>query len=176
MNAKPFKVGDNVYAGMVLAEMPDLTTLTMDAKVEEIDRGRIAAGQEVRVRVDSLPELTLNATIRQISLLAETSNEFPPIRSFRAYAAIPKPDPPPPPRHERRHGYHHQPHSQRHQHSRQSPLHACRQADRLRRREGPLPPVTSKSWRAIPMKSPSPASAAGALVTLVDPEKKEQKK
>ena len=65
----------------------------MDAKVEEIDRGRIAANQEVKVRVDSLPELTLNATIHQISLLAEASNEFPPVRSFRAYAAIPKPDP-----------------------------------------------------------------------------------
>lgn len=93
MNAKPFKVGDNVYAGMVLAEMPDLTTLLMDAKVEEIDRGRIAANQEVKVRVDSLPELTLNASVRQISLLAEASSEFPPVRSFRAYAAIPKPDP-----------------------------------------------------------------------------------
>ncbi len=92
MNAKPFKVGDNVYAGMVLAEMPDLTTMLMDAKVEEIDRGRISADQEVRVRIDSLPELTLNAKIRQISLLAEASSEFPPVRSFRAYAAIPKPD------------------------------------------------------------------------------------
>jgi HlyD family secretion protein len=93
MNAKPFKVGDNVYAGMVLAEMPDLTTMLMDAKVEEIDRGRISPGQDVRVRIDSLPELALNARIRQISLLAEASNEFPPVRSFRAYAAIPKPDP-----------------------------------------------------------------------------------
>jgi hypothetical protein len=93
VNAKPFKVGDNVYAGMVLAEMPDLSTLLMDAKVEEIDRGRIAANQEVKVRIDSLPELTLNASIHQISLLAEASNEFPPVRSFRAYAAIPKPDP-----------------------------------------------------------------------------------
>jgi multidrug efflux pump subunit AcrA (membrane-fusion protein) len=92
VNAKPFKVGDNVAAGMVLAEMPDLTTLLMDAKVEEIDRGRISANQAVKVRVDSLPELILNASIRQISLLAEASNEFPPVRSFRAYAAIPKPD------------------------------------------------------------------------------------
>ncbi len=93
MNAKPFKVGDNVYAGMVLAEMPDLSTLRMDAKVEEIDRGRIAVNQEVKVRIDSLPELTLNASIRQISLLAEANNEFPPVRNFRAYAAIPHPDP-----------------------------------------------------------------------------------
>jgi HlyD family secretion protein len=78
---------------MVLAEMPDLSTLRMDAKVEEIDRGRIATSQHVKVRVDSLPELTMDASIRQISLLAEASNEFPPVRNFRAYAAIPKPDP-----------------------------------------------------------------------------------
>jgi HlyD family secretion protein len=93
MNAKPFKVGDNVFAGMGLAEMPDLSTLQMDAKVEETDRGRISVNQDVRVRVDSLPELTMPAKIGQISLLAEQSNDFPPTRSFRAYAPIAHPDP-----------------------------------------------------------------------------------
>src|SRR4029077_15070135 len=62
MNAKPFKVGDNVYAGMVPAGTPAPPTRLMDAKVEEIDRGRISANQEVKIRVDSLPELTLKAT------------------------------------------------------------------------------------------------------------------
>jgi multidrug efflux pump subunit AcrA (membrane-fusion protein) len=93
MNAKPFKVGDNVFAGMGLAEMPDLDTLQLDGKVEETDRGRIAVGNEVRVRVDSLPELTMPAKIGQISLLAEATNEFPPTRNFRAYAPIAHPDP-----------------------------------------------------------------------------------
>jgi HlyD family secretion protein len=93
MNAKPFKVGDNVFAGMQLAEMPDLATLQLDAKVEEIDRGRISVQQDVRVRIDSLPELTISAKIEQISLLAEQSNDFPPTRSFRAYSPISHPDP-----------------------------------------------------------------------------------
>jgi multidrug efflux pump subunit AcrA (membrane-fusion protein) len=92
MNAKQFKIGDNVYSGMVLAELPDLSTLQMDGKVEEIDRGRIAINQDVRVRIDSLPELTIEAKIGQISLLAESSNEFPPVRNFRAYSFITKPD------------------------------------------------------------------------------------
>ncbi len=92
MNAKPFKVGDNAFAGMVLAGMPDLGTLEMDAKVEETDRGRIGVNQEARVRVDSLPELTMAAQIGHISLLAEQSFEWPPTRSFRAYAAIAHPD------------------------------------------------------------------------------------
>jgi len=92
MNAKPFKVGDNVFAGMEIAAMPDLNTLTMDAKVEEIDRGRIQPGQDVRVRIDSLPELALAAKVSSVSLMAETTFEFPPSRNFRAYAPLVKPD------------------------------------------------------------------------------------
>ena len=88
LNTRPFREGDNVFAGMNLAEMPDLTSLLMDAKVEEIDRGRVHAGDEVRIRVDALPELTMNTKISQISPMAELGIEMPPTRSFRAYAAM----------------------------------------------------------------------------------------
>lgn len=88
LSEKPFKVGDNVYSGMNLAEMPDMTSLMMDAKVEEIDRGRIAPGNAVRVRIDALPELSIDATMSTISPLTEIGNEWPPVRSFRAYAAL----------------------------------------------------------------------------------------
>jgi multidrug efflux pump subunit AcrA (membrane-fusion protein) len=93
-NVRPFKVGDNVFAGMNLAEIPDLNTLEMDAKVEETDRGRVAVANDVRVSVDSLPELSMPAKLDRISPLAELStNEWPPTRTFRAYARIQKPDP-----------------------------------------------------------------------------------
>jgi multidrug efflux pump subunit AcrA (membrane-fusion protein) len=92
LNAQPFKVGDNVYSGMNLAEIPDMSSLAMDAKVEETDRGRIGVGKDVRVRVDALPELQIPAKITQISPLAELSTDYPPTRSFRAYAALPAPD------------------------------------------------------------------------------------
>jgi len=92
-NVRPYKVGDNVFSGMNLGEMPDLTTLMMDGRVEEIDRGRIALNNDVRENVDSLPELPLAAKIDQISPLAELStNEWPPTRNFRAYARILRPD------------------------------------------------------------------------------------
>lgn len=93
-NVRPFKVGDNVFAGMNLAEIPDLNTLEMDVKVEETDRGRISLGSDVRVQVDSLPELNLPGKLDRISPLAELStNEWPPTRTFRAYARILHPDP-----------------------------------------------------------------------------------
>ncbi len=93
MDAKPFKVGDNVFAGMQLAEIPDLETLQLEGKIEETDRGRIAVGQQAIVRVDSLPELALPAKVGSISPLAEQSNEWPRTRSFKAWSPLVHPDP-----------------------------------------------------------------------------------
>jgi multidrug efflux pump subunit AcrA (membrane-fusion protein) len=85
-------VGDQVWPGGAVAEIPDLSTLEMEGKIEEIDRGRIAVKNETRVRIDSLPELTMPADLNGISLLTEESFEWPPTRSFRAYAHIRQPD------------------------------------------------------------------------------------
>lgn len=92
MNAKPFQVGDQVWPGGVVAEIPDLATLEMEGKVEEIDRGRIAVGQETRVRIDSLPELTMPADLVAISPLTEQSFEWPRTSTFRAFGHIRQPD------------------------------------------------------------------------------------
>ena len=94
MNAQNYKVGDHAYPGATLAEIPDLSTLEMESKVDEEDRGRIAVGNTVLVHVDAFPEKTLEARLGSISPLTEQSfEEWPPTRSFRAYARIEHPDP-----------------------------------------------------------------------------------
>lgn len=93
MNAQPFKVGDHVSAGAPIAEIPDLSTLEMESKVDETDRGRMAAGNTVLVHVDAFPENVFTAHIVSISPLTEESfDEWPPVRSFRAFARFDKPD------------------------------------------------------------------------------------
>ncbi len=89
MNAQPFKVGDHVSSGQALADIPDITTLEMETKVDEVDRGRIALNDSVLVHVDALPETTFTAKLVAISPLTEQSfSEWPPTRSFRAFARI----------------------------------------------------------------------------------------
>jgi len=92
VNAKPFKVGDQVWPGVAVAEIPDLATLEMEGKVEEIDRGRISVNDGVRIRVDALPELTVPSSIDRISALTQLSYEWPPKPSFRASCGIAEPD------------------------------------------------------------------------------------
>lgn len=89
MNAQPFKIGDHASSGQAIAEIPDLNTLEMESKLDEVDRGRIALGDAVLVHVDAFPEKTFEAQLIAVSPLTEQSfNEWPPTRSFRAYARI----------------------------------------------------------------------------------------
>lgn len=93
MNAQPFKVGDHAVPGGTIAEIPDLSTMEMESKVDEVDRGRIAVDDLVMVHVDAFPETVVTAKLTHISALAETSfAEWPPTRSFKAYAQLVKPD------------------------------------------------------------------------------------
>jgi len=92
INAQPFKVGDHAVSGGVLAEIPDLSTLQMESKVDEVDRGRVAPGDKVLVHVDAFPEKVMPAAVMSITPLPEENNEWPPTRSFRAYAQIETPD------------------------------------------------------------------------------------
>ncbi len=93
MNAQPFKAGDHVSSGATIAEIPDLSTIAMESKVDETDRGHIAEGDPVQVHVDAFPEKVFNGKLTAISLLTEQSfEEWPPVATFRAFALIDPPD------------------------------------------------------------------------------------
>jgi hypothetical protein len=93
-NAQTYKVGDHAFPGGALAEIPDLSTLQVESKVDEVDRGRIKMGDAVQVHVDAFPERVLAAKLVSITPLTEESfEEWPPMHNFKAYAAIDKPDP-----------------------------------------------------------------------------------
>lgn len=93
VNAKPFKVGDNVWPGSAVAEVPDLSSLQLKGKVEEMDRGKINTNQPARIHLDPFPEQSFPATLASISPLTEQNFEWPPSRNFRAYARFEKIDP-----------------------------------------------------------------------------------
>ncbi len=90
----PFQEGDTVWTGGVIAEIPDLTTLQADFRVSEIDRGRVKEGQEVRLRVDAVPDARLAGKVTFLSPIATlVFNTIPPGKSFPALSSIDKIDP-----------------------------------------------------------------------------------
>ncbi len=67
----PFKEGDRAWTGAAIAEIPDLTSMRIDLKLEEVDRGKIVLGQSVTVKVDAIQDKDFEATLDWLSPIAQ---------------------------------------------------------------------------------------------------------
>ena len=74
-----FKEGDNAWTGAAIAEIPDLSEMRIELKLEEVDRGKVKLGQQIKVRVDAIPDREFTATLDWISPIASLQ--------FRGYGA-----------------------------------------------------------------------------------------
>ncbi len=89
----PFQEGDSVWAGAEIADIPDLSSMVVEFRVEEIDRGRARIGQKVRVRVDAVAGAVFEGAIEWLSPIATLIfRRFPPEKNFPARARIAKID------------------------------------------------------------------------------------
>src|SRR6202171_3229384 len=66
----PFKEGDRAWTGAPIAEIPDLSQMRLELKLEEVDRGKIKLGQSIKIRVDAIPEKEFFAELDWISPIA----------------------------------------------------------------------------------------------------------
>jgi HlyD family secretion protein len=89
-----FKPGDRAWPGQVIAEVPDLSTLRVTARLEEAERGRMQLDQRVVVRADAVPDRELPGTIANISALARVDfSNWPPQRNFEMIVKLDQMDP-----------------------------------------------------------------------------------
>lgn len=61
-----FQVGDTIRAGMAVAQIPDLESWEVSARIGELDRGHLEVGQRVNVRVIAAPERAFHGRIKNI--------------------------------------------------------------------------------------------------------------
>lgn len=94
-NPQPFKPGDRVWSGAPIAELPDLSTLEIDARVDETERGSLRVGEKTDVRIGAIPDRELSGRIREISTLAslDFSAGWPFPRNFNVRISLDKTDP-----------------------------------------------------------------------------------
>lgn len=64
-----FQVGENVWSGQPVLEIPDLNTIIAEAYIPEVDLGKIKVGQRVDVTIDALPGKTYTGTVKTIGTL-----------------------------------------------------------------------------------------------------------
>ena len=66
MQLLPFQMGDNVNAGMAVAQIPDLKSWEVSANVGELDRGHLSIGQKVSVKVVALAGKQFTGHVKNI--------------------------------------------------------------------------------------------------------------
>jgi RND family efflux transporter MFP subunit len=90
-----FREGDRAWPGASVVELPDLTSVYLEARLDESDRGRLNTGQEASVRIEAVPGQDFKAKIDGISLLARVdfSSGWPPPKNFDLRLALLEMDP-----------------------------------------------------------------------------------
>jgi HlyD family secretion protein len=65
------QVGDQVWANQPLLILPDVSKMTVEAKVRETDVHRVAESQQVEIRVAAYPDLRLTGRVTLVGTLAQ---------------------------------------------------------------------------------------------------------
>ena len=90
----PFKEGDRAWTGAAIAEIPDLSSMRIEVKLEEVDRGKVRLGQQVKVRVDAVADKEFQAEVDWISPIAALAfRGMGSDKNFPAYATLKSGDP-----------------------------------------------------------------------------------
>jgi HlyD family secretion protein len=92
-NLQDFKEGDRAWPGAGIAELPDVSSLYVSARVDEVERGRMKLGHAGIVRVEAVPDRELKARVASISALAKADfTSWPPPRNFDLRVALDETD------------------------------------------------------------------------------------
>lgn len=91
----PYRPGDRAWPGAAIANLPDATTLRISARVDETERGRLAAKQSVTVQLNAIPDRQFTGHIEQIGALAsmDFSGGWPFARNFDLEIVLDQADP-----------------------------------------------------------------------------------
>jgi multidrug resistance efflux pump len=85
--------GDEVRAGVPIAQIVDPSAMQVRARVSQADSSVISAGQPARISLDAYPGSNFPGSVKQVAPLAITSSVTPAVRAFVTLVTISESDP-----------------------------------------------------------------------------------
>ena len=85
---RAMQVSDTVYPGEPVVSIPDLTTLTVVARLFDVDDGRVVRGTPVQATLDAYPRQPLEGTVRTVAGTAEQASSRSERRWFRVVVDV----------------------------------------------------------------------------------------
>jgi hypothetical protein len=91
-NGEPLRVGDTVWSGQTLAELPHVDALQAEVFVLEADAGSLAVGLAAEVIVEAQPGHTWGAKVQRVDTLAQPRHPEVPVHYFGVTLALDETD------------------------------------------------------------------------------------
>lgn len=90
-----FRPGDRAWPGAPIAQVPEIATIRIAARVDESERGRLSEGLPVAIQLDAIPDKQLRGRIQSISTIASAdfTAGWPFPKNFSLEIALDESDP-----------------------------------------------------------------------------------
>jgi HlyD family secretion protein len=75
-------VGDQPYSGSNMIELPDLSEMRAEIKVNEVDVSKVSPGQKVEIRLDAYSDSSYNGFVETVANLAQNKDNKSKIKIF----------------------------------------------------------------------------------------------
>lgn len=89
---RKLQVGDNVWVGLPVMSIPDLTAMRVAARLSDVDDGRIRVGDAAVCTVDAYPELSFPGRVTEIAPVAQEERGDSLRRSYRVMVMLDRSD------------------------------------------------------------------------------------
>jgi HlyD family secretion protein len=83
-----FQMGDQVWSGMPMIELPDLSALKADVNINEVDISKITKGLKVQIRPDAFSDSIYTGSVLSVANLAINKDNRSKIKVFPVEIAI----------------------------------------------------------------------------------------
>ncbi len=90
---RPYQTGDNSNPGLVVARLPDLSTMRVMALLFDVDDDRVRLGMQVRGRLDAFPEEEFHGRVTEVKSTAEEASRRSQRRFFKVFVELEGLDP-----------------------------------------------------------------------------------
>ncbi|MBO0861904.1 MAG: efflux RND transporter periplasmic adaptor subunit [Chloracidobacterium sp.] len=68
-NGEKFRIGESIWMGQSLLEIPDLNTIIAEAYIPEVDIAKIKPGQRAEVTIDAFPDKVYSGSVKSVGTL-----------------------------------------------------------------------------------------------------------
>ena len=89
---RKLEMGDNLWVGLPVARLPDLSSMQVNALASDVDDGQLRVGMPVRAVLDAYPHEPFEGTISELSPVARAPSQGSQRRFFRVTVALARTD------------------------------------------------------------------------------------